>query len=70
MKKIYELTGMNCGHCVNTVKQALLQVPGIEGVEVQLDTQKASLTMNRIVDVAEMQSYLSKAGNYTINKAI
>lgn len=68
MKKSYELRGMSCGGCVKTVKQALLQVPDISEAEVHLDTQKVSLTMSKLVDVAELQSELSKAGHYKIKE--
>ncbi len=70
MKKTYELTGMSCGGCVNTVKQALLNFPGIAEAEVQLNPQRAVLTMNKHVDSAELQSQLSKAGHYTIRETI
>ena len=70
MKKTYELTGMNCGGCVNTVKQVLHQVPGVNRVEVQLNPQKASLELSKAVDVAELQSQLSKRGNYTIKETV
>lgn len=69
MKKNYELTGMNCGGCVNTVKQALLQIPDVKEAEVQLNPQRAVLTMSKPVDVAELQAQLSKAGHYKIKEA-
>ena len=68
MKKNYELTGMSCGGCVNNVKQALMSVPGVEVVDVQLNPQCAVITMDQSVDVKELQAYLSKAGHYTIKE--
>lgn len=35
------VTGMNCGHCVMSVKKALSAVPNVESVEVDLETGKA-----------------------------
>jgi copper chaperone len=69
MKKIYALTGMSCGGCVNNVKQTLLQLPDVKEAEVQLNPQRAALTMSKSVDVAELQAQLSKAGHYTIKEA-
>jgi len=70
MKKTYELNGMSCGGCVNTVKQALLKLPDVTEAEVQLNPQKVILSMNKIVDLAELQSQLSLAGHYTIKETI
>ena len=70
MKKIYELTGMNYGGCVNTVKQALLQVPDVKEAEVRLNPQRAVLTMSNSVDVAELQTQLSKVGHYAIKEPL
>ena len=70
MKKNYKLTGMSCGGCVSGVKNALLQLPGIEDAEVHLHPQTAVLTMSKPIDVDELQSQLSKAGHYTINEVV
>ena len=70
MKKTYELTSMSCGDCVNTVKQALIKLPDVAEAEVQLNPQRAILTMNKPVDLAELQSQLSKAGHYTIRETV
>lgn len=68
MKKAYELTGMSCGGCVNAVKQALIKLRDVEEAEVKLNPQRAVITMNKPVDLAELQTQLSKAGHYTINE--
>ena len=70
MKKTYEIEGMSCGGCVNSVKKALLQLPDVTEAEVQLHPQKAILTMSKSVDVAEVQSQLNKAGHYTIKEVV
>ena len=31
-----KITGMTCNHCVSTVRRALLEVPGVQAVEVDL----------------------------------
>ena len=70
MKKNYELTGMSCGGCVNGVKQALLNVPDVTEVEVNLHPQTAVVTMNKSIDLVELQTQLKKAGHYTIRETI
>ena len=68
MKKEFDLAGMTCGGCVSHVKKALLQIPGVTEAEVQLHPQRAVLTMSKNIDVAELQTQLSNAGNYTIKE--
>jgi copper chaperone CopZ len=70
MKKNYELSGMSCGGCVNSVKNALLKLPEILEAEVGLNPQRAILTMNKTVDVAELQAQLSNAGHYSIKELV
>ncbi len=61
MKKEFELSGMSCGGCVSHVKKALLQIPGVTEAEVQLQPQRAIVTMSKNIDVAELQTQLSNA---------
>ena len=68
MKKQYSLTGMSCGGCVNTVKQALLKIHDISEAEVLLQPQSAVLTMSEPISIMELQAELSKKGNYTIKE--
>lgn len=68
MKKKYEITGMSCGGCVNTVKQALTKIPNVEEVEVQLNPPDAVITMSKYIDVSQLQASLSSAGHYSIKE--
>jgi copper ion binding protein len=43
MNRTLKITGMSCEHCVNAVKAALEQVPGVTNVNVVLDQGTASL---------------------------
>nr|WP_320132433.1 heavy metal-associated domain-containing protein [uncultured Holophaga sp.] len=38
-----KIQGMKCGHCVKSVQEALLQVPGVEGAEVDLKAGTAQV---------------------------
>ena len=70
MKKNYELLGMSCGGCVSSVKNALLQLPGIEDADVHLHPQTAVLTMSQLIDVTKLQAQLNKVGHYTIKEVV
>lgn len=43
MKKII-INGMSCGHCVNHVKEALMEIQGVEEVKVDLETKIAEIS--------------------------
>ena len=70
MKKNYELTGMSCGGCVSSVKNVLLQLPGVEDAEVHLHPQSAVLTMSEANDVDDLEAQLKKAGHIQLKKLI
>ncbi len=70
MKKNYELSGMSCGGCVNSVKQILLQIPDITDAEIQLNPPTAVLTMNKPIALEKLQEQLNQAGNYTIRDGV
>lgn len=44
------ITGMTCGHCVKSVKQALADVPGVTRAEVDLQTRQAQVEGTADVD--------------------
>jgi len=70
MKKNYELEGMSCGGCTNSVKRALLLMPGVEEADIQLNPQRAVITMSKSIGVEELQAQLKKAGHYTIKEVV
>jgi len=39
-----KITGMTCGHCVKSVKEALAAVPGVDEVEVELQEGSANIS--------------------------
>ncbi len=41
MKKTLLIEGMSCNHCVNHVKNALIDIDGVDKVEVSLEEKKA-----------------------------
>ena len=70
MKKNYELAGMTCGGCVNSVKKALLEIADITEADVHLNPPTAELTMNKPVTLEVLQAQLKKSGHYTISELV
>lgn len=51
MKKVLDIEGMMCQHCVAHVTKALQGIAGVEAVEVSLENKTAAVTLN--ADVAD-----------------
>jgi copper chaperone CopZ len=50
MKKTLIVEGMSCNHCVNHVKNALMDIEGVESVEVSLENKTALVKGNNLED--------------------
>lgn len=46
----YTVSGMSCGHCESAVTEEIVQVAGVEEVEIDLDTKRVVV---RGVDVSD-----------------
>jgi Cu+-exporting ATPase len=61
-----EVTGLNCGSCVNRAEQAIRRVPGVETASVNLSTARAHVAFDAGHDPAEglnrVDSQLDDAG--------
>jgi copper chaperone len=56
----YTVTGMTCGHCVASVTEEVSEVPGVTGVEVDLETGR--LTVTGDADPAAVAAAVDEAG--------
>jgi copper chaperone CopZ len=48
----YIVSGMTCGHCVQAVRTEVAAVPGVTGVDVDLDTKEAVVHGDTVDDAA------------------
>ncbi len=62
MNKTLAITGMSCGHCVNTVKSALEKVGGVATVDVSLNENRADLTLSGDVGDSVLVAAVEAAG--------
>jgi copper chaperone len=58
----YTVTGMTCGHCVASVTEEVQEIPGVENVEVILETGSLTLTSAAPVDDAAVKTAVEEAG--------
>lgn len=60
MSTTITVEGMNCGHCEQTVEQALRDVRGVTGARVDLETGRA--TVEGDADVSALVRAVEDAG--------
>ena len=58
----YTVTGMTCGHCVTSVTEEVQEIPGVEHVEVVLETGNLTVTSAEPVDDAAVKAAVEEAG--------
>lgn len=61
------IEGMTCASCVGRVERALQAVPGVQGVNVNLATQRASITADSTFDIQNAIQTVERTG-YTVTK--
>lgn len=61
MEMTYTVSGMSCGHCKSAVEQELGQVPGVESIDVDLDTKLVVVRGEGLEDEA-LRAAIDEAG--------
>ena len=61
----YAVAGMTCGHCVASVTEEVQELPGVEQVEVSLESGTLQLTSSRPLDETALRGAVEEAG-YTL----
>jgi copper chaperone len=62
MKKKILIEGMSCGHCVKHVIEALSELNGVTGVDVNLDSKSAVIETSLDVNDADIKFAIDDAG--------
>ncbi len=62
MKKQINIEGMSCGHCVKHVENALMEVLGVEKVEVNLEGKYAIVELMHEVEDSLLKEAIEEAG--------
>lgn len=58
----YTVTGMTCGHCVASVTEEVQEIPGVEHVDVVLETGALTVTSAETLDDATVRAAVEEAG--------
>ena len=58
----YTVTGMTCGHCVASVTEEVQELPGVEHVDVVLESGTLTVTSSQPVDDGAVRAAVEEAG--------
>ncbi len=58
----YTVVGMTCGHCVSAVTEEVGQVPGVTGVQVDLESGALTVSSENQVDESAISAAVEEAG--------
>ena len=59
----YTVTGMTCGHCVASLTEEVSEIPGVENVDVVLETGALTITGTARIDPAAVRAAVEEAGH-------
>ncbi|MFC0097720.1 heavy-metal-associated domain-containing protein [Micromonospora marina] len=62
METTYQVNGMTCGHCVNSVSTELSALPGVTDVQVDLAGGRVTVTSRNPLDVDAVRAAVDEAG--------
>jgi len=60
--RTYNVTGMTCAHCVSSVTEEVQEIPGVDDVDVVLDTGVLTVTSSQSLDDAAVRAAVEEAG--------
>ncbi|TFI45651.1 copper chaperone [Rhodococcus sp. 1R11] len=62
MQTTYSVEGMTCAHCAASVKEEVSEVPGVTGVDVDVDTGAVVISSETELDAAAIDAAIEEAG--------
>jgi copper chaperone len=60
--RTYTVQGMTCGNCVASVTEEVQEIPGVENVEVVLETGAVTITSDQPLDDTAVKTAVEEAG--------
>jgi copper chaperone len=60
--RTYTVQGMTCGHCVASVTEEVQEIPGVENVDVVLETGSVTVTSAEPLDDTAVRAAVEEAG--------
>ena len=61
-RSTFEVRGMSCGHCVNSVQSEVSAIDGVTAVDVDLATGQVTVTSDTPIDPVAVTAAVEEAG--------
>lgn len=58
----YTVTGMTCGHCAASVREEIEEIPGVQNVDVTVDSGRVEVTSEAPLDREAVARAVTEAG--------
>jgi copper chaperone CopZ len=62
----YQVNGMTCGHCMQSVTNEVKKIEGVTDVDVDLETGAVRITSEAPIDEAAVRAAVDEAGDYQV----
>ncbi|MGW4483938.1 heavy-metal-associated domain-containing protein [Amycolatopsis sp. NPDC004368] len=62
IENAYTVTGMSCGHCAQSVTEELTELPGVTGVEVDVETGRVVVRSEQELAEDAVRAAVEEAG--------
>jgi copper chaperone CopZ len=56
------VTGMSCGHCATSVREEIIEIPGVRAVDVDLASGAVTIDSDTVVATAAIRTAVEDAG--------
>jgi copper chaperone len=60
--QVFKVTGMTCGHCVNSVTEEVSEVPGVSNVQVNLEKAELKFDSETEIPFSIIEAAVKEAG--------
>jgi copper chaperone len=60
--RTFTVQGMTCGHCVSSVTEEVQEIPGVQSVDVVLETGAVTVTSSQPLDDTAVRAAVEEAG--------
>ena len=57
-----KVSGMTCGHCVNSVTEELQTISGVSQVNIDLESGKVTIESDADLDASQIEAAIKEAG--------
>jgi copper chaperone CopZ len=60
--RTYSVIGMTCAHCVSSVTEEVQEIPGVQNVDITLETGELAISSSQQLDDSAVRAAVEEAG--------